>query len=322
MPAITHGLSGAVASQIANSVPDLTGQVVYQNIRGTEAAASGAHGHVYRGTWTTSGGTQITVAVKIIVVKRNITSEVNSVKLRRFIKVHTFAIPVEEFYDLDFFLQRGRREMKVWQRTHHENVVPFLGITTDIDSPFTAPNPVAMVSLWMEGGNLLKALETNIMEPERLHLANILINAKGDACLTDFGLSVILPEFLGTSYWSRTAGGAMRWRAPELLPPPSLDVKEIESYEPALTRLCDIYSFGSVALHALSLKLPYHNIEDEATVVILVSLRMQPSRPRVPQLTNVYWDLIEFCWGGNGDPSSRPSIGEIAKMLQLLCQNC
>ena len=85
--------------------------------------------------------------------------------------------------------------------------------------------------------------------------ANILINAKGDACLTDFGLSFIFPEFLDNHYWSSTVGGAIRWRAPELLPPPSQNVEEIENYVPALTRLCDIYSFGGVVLHVCLLSL-------------------------------------------------------------------
>ncbi|KAF7979242.1 hypothetical protein HWV62_43216 [Athelia sp. TMB] len=291
MAALTHGLSDVQASQIA-SVPDLTGQVVYQHNRGIDTTASGAHGHVDRGTWTTSGGIQLTVAVKTIVVKRNITSEVTSVKMRR-----------------------GGAEKS---ETHHENVVPFLGITTDIDSPFAAPNPMAMISLWMDRGNLLKALETNLTESERLHLANILINAKGDACLTDFGLSVILPEFLGTSYWSRTAGGAIRWRAPELLPPSSEDDLEIEAYAPVLSRSCDIYSFGSVALHVMSRKIPYHNIDCEARVILLMGLRKQPSRPPVPHLAEPYWQLVTYCWGERGDPTSRPSIEQVLHAISTL----
>ncbi|KAF7979515.1 hypothetical protein HWV62_42084 [Athelia sp. TMB] len=225
MPALT-----LPNTQASVNIPDLTGQVAYQTTIGTNKATSGAHSHVVQGTWSTADGSKITVAVKIILVKQHIASEVTSFKLRTFIK-------------------RGRRETKVWHRTHHANIVPFLGITTDYSSPFAGPNPVAMISPWMDGGNLLNALNTDLTLSKRLHLANILINADGDACLTDFGLSVIFPEFWGTSYWSRTVGGAMRWRAPELLPPSSEDDEEMENYVPVLTRNCDIYSFGSVALN-------------------------------------------------------------------------
>lgn len=56
-----------------------------------------------------------------------------------------------------------------------------------------------------------------------------------------FGLSSVEAELEGTS----TAGAAMRWRAPELLPPMGAD---LYSFTPTLTLACDIYSFGSVTL--------------------------------------------------------------------------
>ncbi|KAF7984886.1 hypothetical protein HWV62_10879 [Athelia sp. TMB] len=151
-----------------------------------------------------------------------------------------------------------------------------------------------------------------------LYPANILINADGDACLTDFGLSVIFPEFWGTSYWSRTVGGAMRWRAPELLPPSSEDDEEMENYVPVLTRNCDIYSFGSVALNVMSRQIPYYNIDCEARVILLMGLRKQPSRPPAPLLTEPYWQLITQCWGVRGDPDSRPSIAEVLQAISTL----
>lgn len=70
---------------------------------------------------------------------------------------------------------------------------------------------------------------------------NVLINDANEACLIDFGLSYIRAEFEGTPYWSSTVGGALRWRAPELLPPK-------DDHQPVLTFKCDIYSFGCVML--------------------------------------------------------------------------
>ena len=83
----------------------------------------------------------------------------------------------------------------------------------------------------------------------------MLISNEHHACLTDFGLSRILAEFEGTSYWSSTVGGALRWRAPELLPEQEEAVEEEEDGTekrkengPVLTFECDVYSFGCVML--------------------------------------------------------------------------
>ena len=82
--------------------------------------------------------------------------------------------------------------------------------------------------------------------------SNVLINNEHHACLTDFGLSRIRAEFEGTSYWSSTVGGALRWRAPELLPgqnDPEEDGTETSKKSvPVLTFECDVYSFGCVML--------------------------------------------------------------------------
>lgn len=80
--------------------------------------------------------------------------------------------------------------------------------------------------------------------------ANILIDDDGRARLVDFGLSSIKAQFAGTSYWTSTAGGAIRWRAPELLPPwPMEEGSDLNDFVPNLTVACDIFSFGCVMLH-------------------------------------------------------------------------
>jgi hypothetical protein len=77
--------------------------------------------------------------------------------------------------------------------------------------------------------------------------ANILINGDGKALLVDFSLSTIKAEFEGTSYYSSTVGGALRWRAPELLSVSEDDVA------PNLSTACDISSYGSVALQVCTM---------------------------------------------------------------------
>jgi serine/threonine protein kinase len=74
--------------------------------------------------------------------------------------------------------------------------------------------------------------------------SNILINVQGKPCLCDFGLSKILAEFEGTSYFTGTRG-AVRWAAIELYR--GLDE---DDYLPVINKQCDIYSYGSVMLQA------------------------------------------------------------------------
>lgn len=64
--------------------------------------------------------------------------------------------------------------------------------------------------------------------------SNILIGSIGCACVADFGMSTILAEFEGTSYYSSTVGGVIRWRVPELL-----HISESGDDEPTLTCVAD-----------------------------------------------------------------------------------
>lgn len=157
---------------------------------------------------------------------------------------------------------------------------------------------------------------------------NVLINGSRRACLVDFGLSSIKAEFEGTSYWSSTVGGAIRWRALELLPTPK------NGYNPILTTACDIYSFGSVmlevrravalvhdicrfsdcsCLQTLSAKMPYYDIRSDLRVLYELFHGIRPRRPSSPMLTNGYWTFITQCW--HETPGSRPRIETVTECL-------
>jgi len=47
-------------------------------------------------------------------------------------------------------LQRLRKELLVWHKLDHKNILPLLGITFD----FGRGNPMGMVCPWVENGNL------------------------------------------------------------------------------------------------------------------------------------------------------------------------
>jgi len=49
--------------------------------------------------------------------------------------------------------QHSAKEIVGWKWLQHENLLPFLGVTT-------TPSPFSMVSPWMENGNIISFLKT------------------------------------------------------------------------------------------------------------------------------------------------------------------
>ncbi|KAF7984729.1 hypothetical protein HWV62_11662 [Athelia sp. TMB] len=184
--------------------------------------------------------------------------------------------------------KRLEREIKVWTGLGHPNIVHLLGTAVDPTGSPKLASP-AMISPWMENGNLMRFLKReNPSLQKRLRLlrdvvagltyrqctgsnmftsvliaavhskgiihgdltgTNIMIDDTYNARLSDFGLSAVKTASEGTSYWSSTVGGAIRWRAPELLPPFPLDDNNNMEDVPDITAACDIFSFGNVMLH-------------------------------------------------------------------------
>jgi len=156
--------------------------------------------------------------------------------------------------------QRLRRELKVWPRLTRD-IVP-LYATVSSFGQF-----VALVCPWYDNGSLSSYLESHgetLSIINRFQLlsdisaglqylhscsvvhgdltgSNVLISSDGRAHLSDFGLSVIVAEFAGTSYFTSALNGTVRWIAPELLAIP-----EEEGAITIPTSNSDIYSFGCI----------------------------------------------------------------------------
>lgn len=71
-----------------------------------------------------------------------------------------------------------------------------------------------------------------------MHQANNLIKETGEACITDFGLSRVVQDLMGSTFMTSVKPGAMRWAAPELI--------QIESSDSRISTYSDIYSYGCV----------------------------------------------------------------------------
>ncbi|KAG2121705.1 WD40-repeat-containing domain protein [Suillus cothurnatus] len=123
--------------------------------------------------------------------------------------------------------KRVHRELKVWARLKHGCILPLWGVASNF-----GPYP-AMICPWADTGALTGFLERqhNMLSFENrfsllidialglqyLHSksvihgdltgSNVLIYRNGRACLADFGLSTIMVEFVGTSYFTNSITG-------------------------------------------------------------------------------------------------------------------
>ncbi|KAJ7087012.1 kinase-like domain-containing protein [Mycena epipterygia] len=217
-----------------------------------------------------------------------------------------------------------RREVAVWYRLHHPNVVPLLGITYDFGTS------LSMISPWLGRGTLntyLKSGEPRLQDFGRLlmevatgltylhsenvihgdlHPANILITDAGHAQLTDFGLSMIMPEFEGTSYMTSSIRGAVRWAAPEVF-------RESLNSDTSLnvSAMSDVYSFGGIMYQVLCGEIPFFKIHNDVRVVIAVKDGQRPARCR--RISDTNWEFLLGCW--EHDPTKRSSLREITEFL-------
>ncbi|KAH7904083.1 kinase-like domain-containing protein [Hygrophoropsis aurantiaca] len=218
--------------------------------------------------------------------------------------------------------KRLRRELNVWMRLNHPNILPLCGVTSDF-GPF-----VSLVCPWMENGTLTHFLaihHPSLTLEERFTLlsdvaaglsylhsssvihgdlsgSNILINKQGKACLSDFGLSAVIHEFEGTSYFTSSIRGAVRWMAPEIY-----DISD-----PSLpTKRSDIYSFGCVMLQVLSGAVPYSKYGSDAHVLVAMSQKLKPDRPSTPKIDDRDWEFMKRCWSAREKGLYRPTINEV-----------
>ncbi|KIJ09638.1 hypothetical protein PAXINDRAFT_172422 [Paxillus involutus ATCC 200175] len=191
-----------------------------------------------------------------------------------------------------------------------------------------------MVSLWFNNGSLssylsnheamdlsgrqgllfdiasgLRYLHSRGVVHGDLHGGNVLVDEKGRACLTDFGLSEIIQDFPGTSYLKSGACTALRYADPELVRQVHADARVVYSTKPS-----DVYSFGGLTLYVLSGKQPYEGIRE----FVLCTIILSGDRPLLPVddggISPQHESLIQRCWSPK--ETTRPSAEAIVTSLQ------
>lgn len=216
------------------------------------------------------------------------------------------------------------REVYVWSKLRHENIIELLGITTAFD------NTISIVSPLMSRGNAFDYVQNLDVDPRPLILGianglyylhmheqgpvvhgdikglNVLISEDGHALLTDFGFSHLSQASFSLAAKQRP-GGTLNWMPPEYL--------EADEYE--MTTAGDVWAFGMTALELLTRKRPFHHLNTNGAIMyhIFFKARERPS-PDVSCsfLTDKWWNLCLSCWVR--DPNRRPSMSSVVKNIR------
>ncbi|KDQ09404.1 hypothetical protein BOTBODRAFT_178967 [Botryobasidium botryosum FD-172 SS1] len=229
--------------------------------------------------------------------------------------------------------RRMKREMNVWSKLRHPNVLPFIGWCTLKSTSY-------MVSPWMENGDALAYVKQK-PQADRLKLlaqiaeglyylhtrpknpvihgdikaANVLISSSGVACIADFGLSELIEDEKAPRYSTEWyCAGNPRWQAPELL---SAESKE----EARRTKETDCFAYGRVMLEIFTGQVPFFYLSVNTTLSVfnMVLDGRLPDRPLdkdtvAKGLDDRMWELMKTCW--RVDPKQRPSAADILGHLK------
>ncbi|KAG1845178.1 kinase-like domain-containing protein [Suillus subluteus] len=231
--------------------------------------------------------------------------------------------------DMLTIIKRLFREIMLWLKLEHKNIVPLWGIADGFGS---LP---ALVSPWLENGALTGYLQREhemlsynkkfaLLEDvarglQYLHSQsiihgdlsgnNVLVDKDGKARLADFGLSALLPERISQALVPTNPGGTVPYMAPEYL---TLDDEGNES--PVFSSKSDVYSFGGIMLQVLEGKVPYHYIRKPVAIISCISRGIKPRRPSTPVVIDSDWSFIQKCW--LGDMERRPSDEDILEFVE------
>ncbi|KAI6000349.1 kinase-like domain-containing protein, partial [Pisolithus orientalis] len=207
------------------------------------------------------------------------------------------------------------REVHVWSKLRHENIVRMLGISTQFD--YT----ISIISEWMPLGNAHTYVQNIENDPrplledvarglDYLHShelgpvvhgdlkgLNVLVSSDRRALLSDFGLTTLnLSTFNMTVDAIR--GGSCHWMAPELLDDCPVSMES------------DVWAFGMTTLELFIRAVPFHDCNHAGNVFGRLMKRELPPRPTEQstqfRLSDAWWAICASCW--RYDPSSRPSM--------------
>ncbi|PAV22495.1 WD40 domain containing protein [Pyrrhoderma noxium] len=232
----------------------------------------------------------------------------------------------ENSKDEDSFFKAFVKELTVWSKLKHQNVLPLLGYYVDGNYPY-------IVSEWMENGtarryvqqynlpveellpillgiaNGLKYIHDNKVIHSDLKAENILISASKVPLICDFGIS----RTLNSSITLRTTTsafvrGTQRFMAPELL-----------QGDGQHTMATDIWALGMTYYEIISKKIPFFQHKRDGQVIFSVANKKEV--PEFPSslidlggLVDCIWNVLLLCW--TYDDEDRLETHEVVEALE------
>lgn len=214
-------------------------------------------------------------------------------------------------------LEDFKQEANVHLQLRHPNILTLYGLCLE-------PSKYALVLEFMLQGSLFDVLQMNKPLPwnDRLrklkgaaagvsflhsrHILhrdlkspNILIDAHGEAKVSDFGLSAIKESSKGSTTVAGAAGSLL-WMAPELL----------DGEDPHSSKASDIFAFAIVLWEVASRKLPYAGKGAGAIIAQVITGKREKIPADVPK---GYAHLLAKCWSQN--PEERLKADEMVAAL-------
>ncbi len=226
-------------------------------------------------------------------------------------------------------------EVRIMSLLRHPHVVLFMAAV--IRPPY-----YILVMEYMMGGSLFDLLHNELLKELPLSLCvrlmrqtacgmsflhqsgiahrdlkslNILLDDKGNAKVSDFGLTTMMQDTHAGS--ERRVAGSVQWAAPEVL-----CADDTHSYDPFVA---DVYSFGIVMWELLRREVPYRDMQLVAITMAVVRDDLRPEDlgaelpndlgdlNRMDKVEALYEWLTANCWAAN--PVSRPTFCEIVSHL-------
>jgi len=289
---LSHSLTG-------RSHLDLTGNVIEEK---SFIAAQGGYADVYKGSCLIRGK-RVQVAIKRLRIHVGVDWDV----------VKNFA-----------------KEIRVWAKLSHPNVLPLLGYTMEGKYP-------SLLSEWMERGSLkfcmtklsmselfsmavgiaqgLSYLHSNGVIHCDLKTDNVLVSDVGTPLLTDFGISR-LQSSSTTGYNTESVRGSTRWLAYEFF-----DISDNDDdAPPGHNEKTDVWSYGMTLLELITGDVPYAYIKNDLRVMFAIVNGQLPCEPSFTgsssdvALRRYMWSICHSCW--IKDPMRRPSIAELLRDME------
>ncbi|KAG5723682.1 Dual specificity protein kinase pyk1, partial [Termitomyces sp. T112] len=219
------------------------------------------------------------------------------------------------------------REVLLWSRLNHPNILPYLGAQVSEGLRFV------LISPWMSNGNLRSFLKVNpnhdrmkacfqiscglqylhgLIPPvyhRDVKAVNILVKDDLQCCLADFGLSSIAGS---QRLESKSSGvqGSLYWQAPEVVLSESFESLE-KTLDSATT---DVYAYGCTVFEVYTGNPPFHDLIEAR----LIRAHMGKRKPQFPaaiqhQMSTKFRALVCSCW--NSAPA-RPTMLDISNYLE------